>query len=192
MHAPSRMTLATVVAALAWTLASAGAADTGGYPRTLIAEARTTIGATLVTSTVRIRIDRLMEAARRTRVLDGLKYNGYQGFMDALRPLPVIGAIATPNREVRVRYAWESAVEDRRRLVVVSDKPLFFLPDDTAKPRAGYELTVVELLFDARGAAVGTMAGAARVKPAPDGIVLADFAVAPVELTVAAPPKAKP
>lgn len=157
-----------------------------GYPRTVVAQATASSGVTKITSTVTITIDRLVEPSRRTRVLDGLKYNGYQGFMNALRPLPVIGTIATQSRQVSVRYAWETKVDDRVRLVVVSDKPLFFLPGDADKAKAGYELTVVELLFDASGAATGTMAGAARVKPAPDGIVLEDFAAAPVQLTVAA------
>jgi hypothetical protein len=159
----------------------------GDYPRTIVAQAKTTDSGTTVTSTITIKLNRLMEPSRRTRVLDGLKYNGYQGFMNALRPLPVIGTIATPKRSVNVRYAWESEVEGHRRLVVVSNTPLFFLPGDTEKAKAGYELTFVELFFDASGGGRGTMSGATRVKPAPDGIVIEDFAVAPVDLTVAAP-----
>ena len=53
------------------------------------------------------------------------------------------------------------------------------------KARAGYELTVVDLRLDDKGAGTGTMAGAARVKPAPGGaVILDDYAEAPVELTV--------
>ena len=188
LHRRSAFVLATAMA-LIWSGLHAGAAD---YPRTVVAEAKTSNGATTVTSTITIKIDRLMEPERRTRVLDGLKFNGYQGFINALRPLPVIGTIATPKKQVNIRYAWESDVQDHRRLVVVSNTPLFFLPGDEEKAKAGYELTVVELLFDASGAARGTMSGAARVKPAPDGIVLEDFSVAPVNLTVAAPTKPKP
>jgi len=106
--------------------------------------------------------------------------------MDALRPLPVIGASRRPTRGPRAVRV-ESAVEDRRRLVVVSDKPLFFLPDDTAKPRAGYELTVVELLFDA-AARQSHDGRAARVKPAPD-VSSSRLRRGAGELTVAAPPK---
>jgi hypothetical protein len=185
-----RRPVAVVVAAAALVYSGVAARAAGDYPRTVVAQAKaTTSGATSVTSTVTIKIDRLMEESRRTRVLDGLKYNGYQGFMNALRPLPVIGSIATPAKQVQVRYAWETKADDRQRLVVVSDKPLFFLAADEAKARAGYELTVIELFLDARGTGTGTMAGAARVKPAPDGIVLDDFAASPVQLTVGAPPK---
>jgi len=160
-----------------------------GYPRTVIAEATAASGPNQVTAMVTIKIDRLVEPSRRQRVLDGLKYNGYQGFMDALRPLPVIGSIATPNGNVQVRYAWETPVKNKNRLIVVADKPLFFVPGESAPSRAGYQLTFVELLFDDSGAATGTMAGAARVKPAPDGIVLDDFSAVPVTLRVSAPGK---
>jgi len=179
------VTTAFTTAALVCVAAPGHAANE--YPRTVTAEATAANGPNKITAVVTIKIDRLMEPSRRQRVLDGLKYNGYQGFMDAMRPLPVIGSIATPNGNVQVRYAWETTVENKNRLIVVADKPLFFLPGDSPPSRAGYQLTVVELLFDESGAATGTMAGAARVKPAPDGIVLDDFAAVPVTLKVAAP-----
>jgi len=159
------------------------------YPRTIVADAKVDSNGTTITSKVTIKIDRLMEPSRHTRVVDGLKYNGYQGFMNALRPLPVIASIATPNKQVDARYAWETKVDNRMRLIVVADTPLFFLPSDSAK--AGYDLTVVELILDDRGAGTGTIAGAARVKPAGDGVVLQDYATAPVKLTIASP-AAKP
>jgi len=181
------VTTAVTTAAIVCFAAPGQAAN--GYPRTVVAEATAASGPNKITAVVTIKIDRLVEPSRRQRVLDGLKYNGYQGFMDALRPLPVIGSIATPNGNVKVRYAWETTVENKNRLIVVADKPLFFLPGDSPPSRAGYQLTVVELLFDESGAATGTMAGAARVKPAPDGIVLDDFAAVPVTLKVGAPGK---
>jgi hypothetical protein len=179
------MVAAAALVCAAGPLRAAGAA----YPRVLVAEAKATSGTASITAIVTITVDRLMEPSRRTRVLDGLKYNGYQGMMNALRPLPVIGSIATQNREVKVRYAWETQAEARTRLVVVADKPMFFLPGDSAKARAGYELTFAELLLDDRGEGTGTMSGAARVKPAGDGIVLEDFADVPVQLTIPAPKK---
>jgi len=184
------VTTAVTTAALVCTAVPGHAAN--GYPRTLIAEATAASGPNKITAVVTIKIDRLVEPSRRQRVLDGLKYNGYQGFMDALRPLPVIGSIATPNGNVKVRYAWETTVENKNRLIVVADKPLFFLPAESSPSRAGYQLTFVELLFDESGGATGTMAGAARVKPAPDGIVLDDFADVPVTLKVAAAGKPTP
>lgn len=169
--------------ALGALLTASGAA--AGYPMTLSARAKVTSGETTISSTVTIVVDRLMEPSRRTRVLDGLKYDGYKGFMNALRPLPPIGRVSTQNASVDLRYAWETKADDHRRLVLVADKPLFFLAADTSKARVGYELTVIELMLDDRNAGSGSMAGAARVKPVPDaGVALDDFATSLVELTV--------
>ena len=154
------------------------------YPLTLPLDARATTGTTTIASSVTIRVDRLMEENRRIRVSDALKYNGYSGFLNALRALPAVGTIEVSARTVDVKYAREQSDGSGRRLVLVADRPLFFLGGPAAKKREGYELTLVDLRFDAQGAVTGTMAGAARVKPAPDGgVVLDDFAEAPVQLT---------
>ncbi len=157
------------------------------YPVALVATAEATRGSTTITSSIKISVDRLMLASRYQRVVDALKYGGYANFLNTLRPLPAIGTIATEKNQVDVRYAWESQVDGKRRLVLVSDRPLFFLDTRPDRDRAGYELTVVELIFDDHGGATGRIAGAARVKPSPEGVVLGEFAEVPVRLTVAAP-----
>ena len=125
-----------------------------------------------------------MNETFRTRVTDALKFGGYPKFLPALRLLPVIGTIEVGERKVEVKYVREEKREKGIRLVLVADRPLFFL-SDPSKARAGYELTVVDLSLDAQGAGTGTMAGAARVKPTPEGgVVLDDFAETPVELAV--------
>ena len=154
------------------------------YPLTLGAAAQVTKGATTVTTTFTIHVDREMNETFRSRVMDALKFGGYPKFLSALRSLPPIGTIALEGRTVEVRYAREEPREKGSRLVLVADRPLFFLADP-AKARAGYELTMVELMLDAKGAGTGTMTGAARVKPTPDGGLVVDvFEVAPVQLTV--------
>ena len=110
-------------------------------------------------------------------------YGGFSNFLTALRTLPPIGEIGLSGRSVEIRYAREQQDSTGRRLVIIADHPMFFLGGDPAKSRAGYELTVVELRFDLHGGVTGTMAGAARVKPSPDGVVLDDYAEAPVRLT---------
>ena len=60
-----------------------------------------------------------------------------------------------------------------------------FFSAEPGKARAGYELTMVELILNAQGSGTGTMTGAARVKPSPDGgVIIDDFAEAPVQLAV--------
>jgi hypothetical protein len=153
------------------------------YPLTLTLDATAGTAAATVASSVTIRVDRLMEENRRKRVTDALTYSGYGHFLNALRAIPVIGAIEMASRSVDIRYAHEQQEEaGGRRLLLVADRPLFFLSGDPAKTRAGFELTIVELRFDARGEVSGTIMGAARVKPSPDGVVAGDFADAPVRL----------
>ena len=173
------------IACLVVCLAAAqAAAQTVEYPLTLAASAQVTKGATTIATTFTIHLDRLIHETFRTRVTDALKFGGYPKFLPALRALPSIGTIEVGARKVELKYAREDKREKGIRLVLVADQPLFFLPDP-AKAKAGYELTVVDLNLDAKGSGTGTMAGAARVKPAPDGaVVLDDFAETPVELTV--------
>jgi hypothetical protein len=123
-----------------------------------------------------------MEENRRKRVTDALMYGGYGNFVTALRALPPIGTIGVGNRTVEIRYAREEGEADGRRLLLIADRPLFFLGGDPSPRRAGYELTVVDLHLDAHHGVTGTMAGAARVKPSPNGVVLDDYAEVPVQL----------
>jgi hypothetical protein len=173
-----------VAPAIVCLFACVAAAQTADYPLALAASAQATKGVTTVSTTFTIHVDRLMNETLRTRVTDALKFGGYPKFLPALRALPVIGTIEVGERKVEVKYAREEKREKGIRLVLVADRPLFFL-SDPSKARAGYELTVVELNIDAKGAGTGTMAGAARVKPTPEGgVVLDDFAETPVELAL--------
>ena len=155
------------------------------YPLNLVALASLKSGDTSVTSNVVIKVDRLMEESRRVRVTDALKYNGYLGFVPALRTLPVIGSIELARRKADIKYAVESKDENGPRLVLVADRPLFFLNADAERSKAGYELTIVELRLTSNNTGTGSMTGAARVKLAPDGsVMLDDFADALVQLTI--------
>jgi hypothetical protein len=170
----------SVVGAVLSLLGSARAA--GDYPLTLMVDAKASTETSTVTSVVTIRVDRLMDESRRKKVSDALKFGGYGDFVPALRALPAIGTIQVEKRSVEIRYAHEQTQDSGRRLVLVADRPLFFLGANAAKSRAGYELTLVELRFDAKGGATGTLAGAARVKTSPDGPVVDDWAEAPVTI----------
>ena len=166
------------------------AVQAADYPLNLAASAQVTKGATTVTTTFTIKVERVMNETFRTRVTDALKFGGYPKFLSALRPLPVIGTIEVNDRMVELKYVREEPREKGSRLVLVADRPMFFL-GEPGKARAGYELTMVELILDAQGSGTGTMTGAARVKPSADGgVIIDDFAEAPVQLAVrTVPPK---
>src|SRR5262249_29159455 len=145
---PRLVAMLYVVCLFACLIATPRAAD--DYPLTLTLDASANTATAAVTSKVTIRVDRLMEENRRKRVTDALTYSGYSNFLNALRPLPSVGAIELQGRSVDIRYAREQKEAAGRRLVLIADRPLFFLGGDPAKSRAGYELTVVELRFDAQ------------------------------------------
>jgi hypothetical protein len=159
------------------------------YPLTLTAEAVARSGRTTLTSTITIQVDAPSTSFNRTRVTDGLKYGGYAGALKALRGAPSVGSIDADSGKVTIRYAVDEKTEKGRRLVLVADRPLFFFAmGPESKSRAGYELTVVELLLDEAGVGTGTIAGAARVKPSPEtGVVLDDYASVLVQLKVGPP-----
>jgi hypothetical protein len=180
------LTLALVGFALAMPRAAQTTAS-GAYPMTQLFDARAEANGTTVSSVVTIHVDRLMEENRWKRVTDALKFGGYSSFYNTLRPLPAIGKIELKARSVDIKYAREDKNPDGSRLVLASDKPLFFL-GETSKSRAGYELTIVELRTDSKGVVTGEMTGAARVKPSPEGgVVLDDFADVRVTLTARKP-----
>jgi hypothetical protein len=157
------------------------------YPLAVTLDAQFKSGVTSVTSKVTISVDRPMVDALRTRVTDALKYGGYPNFLNTLRPLPQVGSIETQSAKVVVRYTREEQDGAGSRLVLVADRPLFFLSGDQTKAKAGFELTIVDLRFDGQGGITGQLAGAARVKPAPDGSVILDtYAEEPVQLKASA------
>ncbi len=85
-----------------------------------------------------------------------------------------------------IRYAREKVEAGVRTIVVVTDRPVFFVGAGRAdaKPRAGYEVAVLQIQLDGTGRGRGTMAGAARVRPDGDGgVLLDDYAEEPIALT---------
>jgi hypothetical protein len=156
------------------------------YPRTLVASAEASGSSGALTGVVTIHIKRLMKEEDFKQVADALKFGGYPKFLAALRELPPIGYVKIGDKQTNLKYARQRS-EGSPRLVLGTDRPIFFVgagaPD--AKPKEGYEVGVIELDVDAKGIGQGTMAAAARVRPAPDGgVVVDDYAATPVRLTV--------
>ena len=84
-----------------------------------------------------------------------------------------------------IRWARQTPSSQGRTIVIVTDKPVFFVGGGQAdaKPRAGYEVAVIQLVVDSSGKGTGTMAAAARVKPGGDtGVQIDDYAETPITL----------
>jgi hypothetical protein len=128
---------------------------------------------------VKIRIERYTPDAEREAVLQALSEGGYPGFLIALRKAPVVGPVTVGGNAFDIRWARETPATPGRTIVLVTDKPMFFIGagSPTAKPREGFEVGVLSFQVNDSGMGYGgRMAAAARVKRGEGGIEIADYA----------------
>jgi hypothetical protein len=155
-------------------------------PETFVAKAETrTPEGAVASAPLTIQIDRYTLDGHRKVMEEALRTGGYPGFLSALRNAPAVGHVQVGERKVTVRWARQVPDGENRTISVVTDAPLFFIgggrPD--AKPRAGYELAVLQLKMDSSGIGEGTMAAAARVKPGGEtGVQIDKYADQPIKL----------
>jgi hypothetical protein len=156
-----------------------------GAPETFSANANVTGPVGAAAATIQIAIQRYTPDADRTAVEGALKGGGYPAFLTELRKAPDVGFVQLGAQKYTIRYARQTETPKGRTIVVVTDKPMFFVgggaPD--AKPRAGYDVAVLRVEVDQIGLGSGQMAAAARVKSSPEGgVQLDDYAEKPIQL----------
>src|SRR5579862_5742239 len=126
-------------------------------------------GVGTITVPIVVHVDRYTPAHARTEMTDALKYQGYPGFVNALRQAPIAGSLTIGEQKWTIRWARQlpNPNGSGRIISIVTDKPVAFVGGarTDAKPRAGYEVAVAQFTVDAAGKGKGTMAAAARVKP---------------------------
>jgi hypothetical protein len=147
-------------------------------------QARTEIAG--AAASVRIHINRYTTDADRKTITSALTQGSYPDFLAALRKAPEVGHLELGAEKFSVRWAREQPTGKGRSITVVTDKPIYFLGGGRAdaKPRAGFELGIVQLSVDELGLGTGTMAAAARIKPdGQGGVVMEDYAEQPIKLT---------
>ena len=164
------------------------AAPRATAPEVFIATAVAKSDKAAVSGTLEIRLNRYTPDFDRKTVEAALKEGGYPRFLLALRNAPEVGQLLLGESEpFSIRYAREKVEAGGRSIVVVTDKPVYFIRGGGAgggKPRAGYEVAVVQIQLDGKGQGSGTLAAAARVRPDGDGgVLLDDYAEAPITLT---------
>jgi hypothetical protein len=157
-----------------------------GAPETFTANLHVT-GATAgaAAATLLIDIRRYTPDADRTAVETALKSGGYPAFLTALRKAPEVGTVSAGDQKWAIRWAREQKTPTGRTIVVVTDQPVFFVGGGRvdAKPRAGYEVAVIQMQVDDVGLGNGSMAAAARVKPGGEtGVQIDDYAENPIKL----------
>jgi len=155
-------------------------------PETFIARAQVVGQEAGSTASVTIHITEYTSDRDRKTLEDALKIGGYPGFLPALRKARDVGYIELNGRRTALRWARQQAkAPSGRTISVIGESPIFFVgggaPD--AKPRAGFELSVVLLNVDSIGLGSGSMAPAARVKPGGEtGVQVEDYGAQMVKL----------
>jgi hypothetical protein len=168
-----------------WVEAQAARANA---PEVFSATAQAKSNTSAVSGALEVRLNRYTPDFDRKTVEAALKSGGYPRFLLALRNAPEVGQLVLGGGEpFAIRYAREKVEAGGRTIVVVTDKPVFFIGGGRnagTKPRAGYEVAVLQIQLDEKGQGRGTMAAAARVRPDGDGgVLLDDYAEEPITLT---------
>jgi hypothetical protein len=178
-------TLLTVLL-LAPALIGAQAARPATTPEVFTATAQAKNATAAVSGMLEVRVSRYTPDFDRKVVEEALRLGGYPRFVTAIRNAPDVGQLVLAGGQPYIiRYAREKVEAGGRTIVVVTDRPVLFLGSARAdaKPRAGYEVAVVQIQVDGTGRGKGTMAAAARVRPDGDGgVLLDDYAEQPIEL----------
>ena len=137
-------------------------------------------------TTLKIKIDRYTPDAEREAVVQALKQGGYNGFVNALRKASVVGTVTVGGQSFDIRWARAEAIKNGRSIVLVTDKPMFFVGGGKAdaKPREGFDVGVISFRIDNVGMGYdGKMAAAAKVKPGgPTGVEVSDYAEKMIDL----------
>jgi hypothetical protein len=174
-----------VMATAASAYAQPGSPKPVKLPETFSANAQVKGAAGAAATSLQVVIDRYTPDADRELVATALKTGGYPAFLTALRKAPVVGHVEIGDKKFDVRWARQQPSSNGRTIVVVTDKPMYFVGAGAAdaKPKEGYEVGLLQFEVDDIGLGSGTMAAAARVKPGdPTGVRVDDYATEPIKL----------
>ncbi len=113
-----------------------------------------------------------------------MKFGGYPAFLAALRKARKVGTVATGDKTWTIRWASAKPTPGRTQDRAHHRQPMYFLGGGAkdAKPRAGYEVGVIQMEVDAAGSGTGSVAAAAKVKPGEDGVVVDDYGDQRIEI----------
>ena len=160
-----------------------GAQATTGAPEIFSATAQAKNEKGAVSGALEVRLKRYTPEFDRKTVETALREGGYPKFLLALRNAPEVGQLVLAgSAPFAIRYARETVEAGGRTIIVV----FFIGGGHTAgtRPRAGFEVAVLQIQLDGNGQGSGTMAAAARVRPDGDGgVLLEDYAEELIALT---------
>jgi len=173
--------------ALAAFLVAASAAHAQAGAETFTATAAVkTAGAAAATAPVTIVVDRKMSQAEADKFTEAFKSGGAAALRKALAGVAPTGSVQLGGgAKTPTRLTLERATDKGRLLTIVADQPIFFLGAGVpgAKPKEGYDFTIIDLELDGKGGGSGSMAPAAKVDVKQGVFVVSDFGAELVRLT---------
>jgi hypothetical protein len=158
-------------------LGAQAARPTSSAPEIFSATAQAKTAKGSASGMLEVHMNRYTPDFDRKTVEEALRLGGYPRFLTALRNAPEVGQLTLAGGPpYPIRYARETVDGGTRTIVIVTDRPVYFVGSarSDAKPRAGFEVAVVRMQVDGTGKGRGTMAAAARVRPDGNGGVLLD------------------
>jgi hypothetical protein len=179
---PRRAVLAAGLALFAAT--SVGRAQTHGQPERFTAMAvNMSRGGS---GTVEIVVNRWSTDAERNKLVTTALEKGSDKLLDALRSMPKVGYIRTPDSiGWDLHYAHRAALPDGgERVVIATDRPIGFWEAANQPRSIDYPFSVIEMQLTSDGEGKGTMSIATKVIADKDNriITLENFGTSPVLL----------
>ena len=139
------------------------------------------------TANVDFDITRWSTDGERERLLTTLLERGPQQLLDALRDVPKVGTIRTPDSlAYDLRYAQRTSLPDGgERVVLVTDRPIGFFEASRSLRSLDYPFTVIELRIGSNGEGEGKASIATKITGDKESgtIVLENYSLSPVLLT---------
>ena len=132
-----------------------------------------------------IDVERLSTDEERERFMAALT-KGQDAALETLQRLPPVGAVRTPGTlRWAIRYAQATEEDGRRRIFLITDRPLSFAEVAEQLRTIKYPFTAIELFVDARGEGEGNLHQAVRIQALGKRRVLGieNYTTAPVRLT---------
>ena len=105
-------------------------------PESFTANAQVTGAQGASATVVGMKIDRYSADADRDAVTQALKDGGYPAFLTALRKAPVVGTVTFAGETFNIRWARQQTVPNRRVIVLVTEKPMFFVGGGSMRMRS--------------------------------------------------------
>jgi hypothetical protein len=146
-------------------------------PESFTINANVSGGTGAAASTFTIKVDKYSADADRKAVEDALKQGNAQ-FLAALAKAPVVGTLTMGGQTTNIRWAREEQLPNGRTIVLVTDKPVYFVGAGAVnpKPREGFDVALVKFRMDDSGVGYdGSMAAAAKVKIGASGIEVQEY-----------------